>query len=86
MPIVHEWWETLDVALFIHRIIGHFHITLTDCLTFDTTKVNGLFLGIFTYNLHDREPIGRLRDHVHCAVVGRSGPQADPAYPAYPPS
>ena len=45
---IYEWWETLDVAVFIHRIIGHFHITLTDCLTFDTIKVNGLFLGIFT--------------------------------------
>jgi hypothetical protein len=44
---IYEWWETLDVAVFIHRIIGHFHITLTDCLTFDTIKVNGLFLGIF---------------------------------------
>lgn len=35
------------------------HIALADCLALDTAKVYSLFLGVFTDDLHDREPVGR---------------------------
>lgn len=45
--------ETLDVTVLICRVIGHLHIALTDCLALDTDKVDGLFLGVFTDDLHN---------------------------------
>jgi hypothetical protein len=51
--------ETLDVTVLIRRVIGHLHIALTDCLALDTAEVDGLFLGVFTDDLHNREPVSR---------------------------
>jgi hypothetical protein len=31
------------------------HIALTDCLTLDTARVDGLFLRVFTDDLHNRK-------------------------------
>jgi hypothetical protein len=42
--------ETLDATVLIRRVtrvLGHRHIALADCLTSDSTKVDGhLFLGV----------------------------------------
>jgi hypothetical protein len=45
--------ETLDVTVLIHRVLGHLHIALTDCLALDTAKVGGLFLGAFTDTIEE---------------------------------
>jgi hypothetical protein len=37
--------ETLDVTVLIHRVLGHLHIALTDCLALDTAKWVVFFLG-----------------------------------------
>ena len=50
--------ETLDVAALICRVTGHLYIVVTDSLALDITEVDGLFLGIFTDDLHNREAIG----------------------------
>jgi hypothetical protein len=42
--------ETLDVTVLIRRVLGHIHIA-------PTAKVGGLFLGVFTDDLHNREAV-----------------------------
>src|SRR5258707_6812222 len=56
---VREERKTLNVPVFIRRVIGHLHITLPDCLAFDTAKVDGLFLGVLTDDLHNGEAVRR---------------------------
>jgi hypothetical protein len=46
---------TLDVTVLIRRVLDHLRIALTDCLALDTAKVGGLFLGVLTDDLHNRE-------------------------------
>ena len=48
--------ETLDVTVLI-RHISHLHMALMDCLALDTTEVDGLFLGVLTDDLHNREAV-----------------------------
>ena len=49
--------EGLDVAILVHRVIGHIHISLVDSLTLDTTEMDGLLLRIILDNLDDRESV-----------------------------
>ena len=48
-----------SIAILVHFIVGHTHVTLTNCLTLDVTKVNGFLLWIILDDFNDREPVNR---------------------------
>jgi hypothetical protein len=52
---IRKQWKTLDIAVLVRRVIDHSHIAIADSLTHDTTKMDGLFLGVLTDDFHDRE-------------------------------
>ena len=39
-------WKSFDLPILVHNVIGHARISLTDCMTLDTTKVDGLPMGL----------------------------------------
>ena len=45
------------MAILVHCVIGHVHVSLSNGLTFDTAEVNHFFLRVVLDNLDDREPI-----------------------------
>jgi hypothetical protein len=42
---VAEEWKSFDLPVLVHSIEGHVCISMTDGMTLDTTKVDGLPIG-----------------------------------------
>lgn len=40
-------WKSFDLPVLVHSIGGHVRISLTDCMALDTTKMDGLPMGLF---------------------------------------
>ena len=49
--------KRLDVAVLVHRVVGHVHVTLANGLTLDTTEVDGLLLRVVLDDLDDGEAV-----------------------------
>jgi hypothetical protein len=45
--------ESLDVGVLVHGVVGHIHVLLADCLTFDASKMNSLLLGVVFDDFND---------------------------------
>ena len=54
---VGEKGKGLDMAILVHRVIGHVHIPLADGLTLDTTKMDGFLLRVVLDDLDDGKSV-----------------------------
>jgi hypothetical protein len=50
-------WQSLDMAVLVHCVVGHVHVALSNGLTFDTAEVDRFFLWVVLHDIDDREPI-----------------------------
>jgi hypothetical protein len=50
-------WECFDLPVLVHSIVGHVYISLTNCLTLDTTKVDSLLHGIILDDFDEGEAV-----------------------------
>jgi hypothetical protein len=75
---VNEKRECLDIAILVHRVVCHIHVTLADGLPFDTAKMDCFLLQVVFNNLDDREPVDGKEMNVcpfpHCMSSGRRFP------------
>jgi len=56
---VGEKRESLDMAVLVHRIVGHVHIPLADSLTLDATEMDGFLLRVILDDFDDRKSVDR---------------------------
>ena len=50
-------WQSFDMAVFVHCVVGHIHVALSNGLNFDSTEMDRFFLRVVLYDLDNREPI-----------------------------
>src|SRR6202044_3641068 len=50
---VAEERQSFDVAVLVHRIVRHVHVSLANGLTFDASEVDGFLLGIVLDDFDD---------------------------------
>ena len=54
---VGEEGKSFDMAILVHRVVGHVHIPLANGLTLDTTEMDGFLLRVVLDDLDDGESV-----------------------------
>ena len=70
---VGEERKRLDIVVLVHGVVGHVHVSLTDGLALDTTRVDGLLLWVVLDDLDDLEAVDGEQVSVGALPYGTSG-------------